>query len=144
MTWVRFEKGDLSLLSLARSGNLGNVLNSLEEYTLEYLNTPGVLQGIVEWNIQFRNLTEDERDYVGLLAYHIKSGDVQLLHHNQYRCGLTFRGPLKNRGIGYEMCCNKKGMQYDKDMNNALVNMQERLGCAKIGAHVLGSQPGDR
>jgi hypothetical protein len=50
---------------------------------------------------------------------------------------------MKNKGIGYEMCCNKKGTQYDKDMNNALVNMQERLGCAKIGAHFLGSQPGN-
>ena len=143
MCWVRFENGDLSLLCLYRSENLENVLSSLEEYTLENLKTPGVLQDIVEENIHFRNLIEDERDYVGLLAYHIKSGDVQLLHHNQYRCGLTLRGPMKDRGCGYELCLNNKGKQYDKDMNNALVNMQERLGCAKIGAHFLGSQPGD-
>jgi hypothetical protein len=122
---------------------LENVLNSLEEYTLEHLKTPGVIQGIVEENIHFRNLTEDERDCVGLLAYHIKSGDVQPIHHNKYRWALTLRGHMKNRGLGYEMCRNNKGKQYDKDTNNALENIQRELHCAKIGAHVLGSQPGD-
>lgn len=143
MCWAQFEKGIISLIRLALSGNTEIVLGSLMEYTLENLKTPGALQGIVEANILFRNLSVVEHDCVGLLAYHIKKGNIQPLHHNKYRWGLTFRGPMKNRGCGYLMSCNNEGTQYDKDMNSALVNMQKELGCAKIGAHVLGSQPGD-
>ena len=139
MCWTRFQKGLLSLLRLLQTGNIDTMLSTLQEYSLDHLKTPGVIKAIVGEHIEFRDTNDNKKTCLSHLAHHMEHRNVMFHRHNEYRCALQIRGPMKNRILGYKSTCNKEGKQFDNDMNSSLEKTMIELGCSKIGSHVLGS-----